>query len=107
MSLKDDIERMQMRIMDTDIEGCITGSSLAEDWDIDGAEAKPDIDVFTYSPYAMVHAIDVLEYKLGLHPGGDEVTTDAGSAGRRGRCGPTGAATATSRPASSPTGPSR
>ena len=78
MSLKDDIERMQMRIMDTDIDGCITGSSLAQDWDIDGAEVKPDIDVFTYSPYAMVHAIDVLEYKLGLHPGGDEITTDAG-----------------------------
>ena len=80
MSLRDDIDKMQMRIMDTDIEGCITGSSLAENWDVDEAEIKPDIDIFTYSPYAMVHAIDVVEYKLGLAPGGDEVSSDKGEA---------------------------
>lgn len=80
MSLRDDIDAMQMRIMDTDIDGCITGSSLAENWDVDEAEVKPDIDIFTYSPYAMVHAIDVLEYKLGLAPGGDEVSSDKGEA---------------------------
>ena len=77
MSLKDDIKKMQQVIMETDIDGCITGSSLV-DWDMDDAEIKPDIDIFTYSPYAMVHAIDVLEYKLGLVSGGDEITTDAG-----------------------------
>lgn len=77
MSLKDDIRKMQDLIMGTDIDGCITGSSLA-DWNMDDAEIKPDIDIFTYSPYSMVHAIDVLEYKLGLTSGGDEVTTDAG-----------------------------
>lgn len=80
MSLRDDIDAMQMRIMETDIDGCITGSSLAENWDVDEAEVKPDIDIFTYSPYAMVHAIDVLEYKLGLAPGGDEVSSDKGEA---------------------------
>lgn len=80
MSLRDDIDAMQMRIMDTDIDGCITGSSLAENWDVDEAEVKPDIDIFTYSPYAMVHAIDVLEYKLDLIPGGDEVSSDKGEA---------------------------
>lgn len=80
MSLRDDIDAMQMRIMDTDIDGCITGSSLAENWDVDEAEVKPDIDIFTYSPYAMVHAIDVVEYKLGLVPGGDEVSSDKGEA---------------------------
>lgn len=80
MSFNDDMERMLQRIMDTDIDGCITGSSLSHEWDMDEAEVKPDIDVFTYSPYAMVHAIDVLEYKLGLAPGGDEVTTDKGEA---------------------------
>lgn len=78
MSLRESIEEMQRRIMGTDIEGCITGSSLSQDWDMEDAEVKPDIDIFTYSPYAMVHAIDVLEYKLGLHSGGDEVTTDTG-----------------------------
>lgn len=80
MSLRDDIDKMQMRIMETDIEGCITGSSLAENWDVDEAEVKPDIDIFTYSPYAMVHAIDILEYKFGLVPGGDEVSSDKGEA---------------------------
>ena len=80
MSLRDDIDAMQMRIMETSIDGCITGSSLAENWDVDEAEVKPDIDIFTYSPYAMVHAIDVLEYKLGLAPGGDEVSSDKGEA---------------------------
>lgn len=80
MSLRDDIDKMQARIMETDIDGCITGSSLAEDWDVDEAEVKPDIDIFTYSPYAMVHAIDVVEYKLGLAPGGDEVSSDKGEA---------------------------
>ena len=77
MSLKADIDAMTKLIMDTDIDGCITGSSLA-DWDMDDADARPDIDIFTYSPYSMVHAIDVLEYKLGLASGGDEITTDAG-----------------------------
>ena len=80
MSLRDDIDAMQMRIMETDIEGCITGSSLAENWDVDEAEVKPDIDIFTYSPYAMVHAIDVLEYRFGLAPGGDEMSSDKGEA---------------------------
>lgn len=80
MSLRDDIDKMQMRIMETDIDGCITGSSLAENWDVDEAEVKPDIDIFTYSPYAMVHAIDVIEYKLGLVPGGDETSSDKGEA---------------------------
>lgn len=78
MSLKDDIESMQQRLMDTDIYGCITGSSLSQDWDFDASENVPDIDIFTYSEHAMVHAIDVLEYRLGLVPGGDGITTAKG-----------------------------
>lgn len=77
LSLKHDIQEMQKRIADTDIEGCITGSSLA-DWDMDDEDYVPDIDVFTYSPYAMVHAIDVMEYRLGLHPGGDPIVSEKG-----------------------------
>ena len=77
MDIRKSIEEMQERLLDTDIDGCITGSSLA-DWDMDDPDFTPDIDVFTYSPYAMVHAIDVIEYKLGLEPGGDSVTTDKG-----------------------------
>lgn len=77
MDIRKSIKEMQDRILDTDIDGCITGSSLA-DWDMDDPDFTPDIDVFTYSPYAMVHAIDVIEYKLGLEPGGDSETTDKG-----------------------------
>ena len=77
MDIRKNIEEMQERLLDTDIDGCITGSSLA-DWDMDDPDFTPDIDVFTYSPYAMVHAIDVIEYRLGLEPGGDSVTTDKG-----------------------------
>ena len=69
------IDRMQHQLRRTDINGCITGSSLTgqnfDDWAV-----TPDIDVFCYSPYSMVHAIDVCEYQLGLAPGGDEETTD-------------------------------
>ena len=77
MDIRKSIKEMQEKILDTDIDGCITGSSLA-DWDMDDPDFTPDIDVFTYSPYAMVHAIDVIEYKLGLEPGGDSETTDKG-----------------------------
>lgn len=77
MSIREEIKAMQSRIMETDIDGCITGSSLA-DWDMVDDDNAPDIDIFTYSPYAMVHAIDILEYRLGLQPGGDAITTDAG-----------------------------
>lgn len=68
---------MQEMLVDTDIDGCITGSSLAE-WNMEDPEFSPDIDVFTYSPYAMVHAIDVCEYKLGLKPGGDKIVSEKG-----------------------------
>ena len=71
------LKQEQDRILDTDIQGCITGSSLM-DADFDRWDVTPDIDVFTYSPYAFVHAIDVIEYKLGYQPGGDAITTDAG-----------------------------
>lgn len=55
-------ERMQ-----GEVAACITGSSLMED-DFSLWESAPDIDLFAYSPYAMVHAIDVIEYGLGGKP---------------------------------------
>lgn len=71
------IDRMQRKLFDTDINGCVTGSSLTgrnfDEWSV-----TPDIDVFCYSPYAMVHAIDVCEYVLGLVPGGDDDSTEQG-----------------------------
>lgn len=77
MTNKERITEVSEKIKETDIEGCITGSSLA-DWDMEDDANVPDIDIFTYSPYAMVHAIDVIEYKMGFHPGGDPITTDEG-----------------------------
>lgn len=71
------IGKMIYDIKQTDIDGCITGSSLTEESKADWEEV-PDIDVFTYSPYAMVHACDVCEYVLGLRPGGDPLTSDEG-----------------------------
>ena len=71
------IKAMQQRLMATDINGCITGSSLTGH-DFDQWSVTPDIDVFCYSPFAMVHAIDVCEYQLGLEPGGDEDSTTQG-----------------------------
>lgn len=75
--ITDRIKVMQQRLMATDINGCITGSSLTGH-DFDSWSVTPDIDVFCYSPYAMVHAIDVCEYQLGLEPGGDEDSTAQG-----------------------------
>lgn len=77
MSITEKILDIQEKLLDTDIQGCITGSSLAQA-DFDVWDSTPDVDVFTYSPYAFVHAIDVVEYKLGLNPGGDAITTDVG-----------------------------
>lgn len=69
-------ETLEM-LKESGIDGCITGSALA-DWSLEDEVERPDIDVFTYSDYAMVHALDVLEYRYGLKPGGDAVTTDKG-----------------------------
>ena len=71
------IGEMIERLKATDIDGCVTGSCLTGG-DFDSWLTKPDIDVFTYSPYAMVHALDVLEYKLGLEPGGEGIMSERG-----------------------------
>lgn len=85
MSLSDQIREMTERLKATDINGCIVGSSLTgremESWSI-----TPDIDIFTYSPYSMVHALDVCEYQLGLKPGGDSITTDKGEKWKVDKC---------------------
>ena len=79
MGITHAIRSMQEKLMATDINGCVTGSSLTG-FDFDQWSTTPDIDVFCYSPYSMVHAIDVCEYQLGLRPGGDEDSTDKGEA---------------------------
>lgn len=71
------IDNMIHDIRQTDIDGCITGSSLTSVGK-SGWDEVPDVDIFVYSPYAMVHAVDVCEYQLGLRPGGDPITSDEG-----------------------------
>lgn len=77
MSIDIEIDKVIHDLKQTDIDGCITGSCLT-DMSKDEWDEVPDIDVFTYSPYGMVHACDVCEYQLGLRPGGDPITSDEG-----------------------------
>lgn len=56
------------KLLTTDIDGCITGSCLLDD-NFDEWVSAPDIDIFTYSIAAQIHAIDVLEYVYGFKPG--------------------------------------
>lgn len=77
--ITEDIENIQSKIKEMDIDGCITGSTMTGG-SYDAWESVPDIDIFTYSPYAMVHALDLLQYELGMKPGGDDVASDKGEA---------------------------
>lgn len=86
MTLNERVREMKKRLADTDINGCIVGSTMAVEWDYECDPSKPDIDVFVYSPYAMVHAIDVIEYRLGLVSGGDSINTDRGEAWKAAKC---------------------
>lgn len=66
-------------LKNTDIYGCITGSSLLEsnfdDWD-----TPPDIDVFVFSPQALIHAVVLLTEKYGFEPGSETEKSVKGEA---------------------------
>lgn len=66
---KDKIEQTIELLKTTDIDGCITGSCLLEDFDPDGWGTMPDVDVFTFGEDELVHAIDVLMYQFQMTPG--------------------------------------
>lgn len=51
------------------ILGTITGSCLLPTFDPDGWGTTPDVDVFVFSEYALVHAVSYAMYKLGMKPG--------------------------------------
>lgn len=51
-----------------DINGCITGSTLLE-CDFNLWDKAPDIDIFVYTEQELIHAISILEHKLGMKPG--------------------------------------
>ena len=51
----------------TDINGCITGSSMI-DGDYDNWESQPDVDVFVYEKPQLQYAINLLMLKHGFEP---------------------------------------
>lgn len=52
----------------TDINGCITGSSMLPDVDFDTWDNVPDVDVFVYNESQLLYATDLLMYKYGFEP---------------------------------------
>jgi hypothetical protein len=67
MTIKEKIEETIKLLKDTDINGCITGSSMI-DGDFDAWESQPDIDLFVYSRPQMFYAIHLLMMKYGFKP---------------------------------------
>ena len=61
--IKETIEMLKQ----TDIDGCITGSSMLDE-DFDAWADVPDIDVFVYQPNQQLYAIDLLMFKHGFKP---------------------------------------
>lgn len=78
MSFKDDIWKRLRQLMESDIDGCITGSLFGEIADFDDWDTKPDIDVFCYSREAQCYAVSYLMNKMGLVPKGDRPEFTAG-----------------------------
>ncbi len=78
LTFTEKIKNTMYQLTQSDIDGCITGSSLISD-DYDGWETPPDIDVFVYSSEAMIHAIDFVKMNLGFHEGkgNNQVNTEA------------------------------
>lgn len=66
MSLTREIKDTIEFLKESDINGCITGSSMIPDADFDTWDAVPDIDVFVYNEMQLLHASDVLMYKHGF-----------------------------------------
>lgn len=66
MSLSEEIKETIELLKQTDIHGCITGSSMIPDADFDEWESAPDIDVFVYYEPQLVDAMGLLIYKHGF-----------------------------------------
>lgn len=52
----------------TDIDGCITGSSMLPDEDFDLWASQPDVDLFVYSDNQLIDAVAKLQYGYGWQP---------------------------------------
>lgn len=66
MSLTQEIHDTIDMLKQTDIYGCITGSSMIPDVNFDEWESAPDIDVFVYYEPQLVDAMCLLMYKHGF-----------------------------------------
>lgn len=67
MSLTSDIKDTIELLKQTDINGCITGSSML-DADFDMWDSAPDIDVFVYTEPQLQYAVNLLMFKHGFEP---------------------------------------
>lgn len=67
MTLTQDIRDTIELIKQTDINGCITGSSML-DADFDTWDSAPDIDVFVYTEPQLQYAANLLMFKHGFEP---------------------------------------
>ena len=68
--IKDKISDVIELIKGTDINGCITGSSMLDE-DFDLWDSAPDVDVFVYTEPELLHAVDLLTIAHGFKPSGD------------------------------------
>lgn len=67
MGLTQDIKDTIKLLKSTDINGCITGSSMLDE-DFDTWESYPDVDVFVFAENQLLSAADLLVYKYGFKP---------------------------------------
>ena len=66
MTLTEKIRNTIELLKDTDINGCITGSSMIPDVDFDEWDSVPDIDLFVYTEMQLLYASDYLMLKHGF-----------------------------------------
>ena len=66
MTLTEKIRNTIELLKDTDINGCITGSSMIPDVDFDEWDSVPDIDLFVYTEMQLLYASDYLVLKHGF-----------------------------------------
>ena len=67
MNLTEQIKETIELLKGTDINGCITGSSML-DADFDMWESHPDVDVFVFAEPQLLDSVNLLMYKHGFEP---------------------------------------
>ena len=65
--MKEQMDEVIELLKTTDINGCITGSSMI-DGDYDSWTSVPDVDVFVYTKPQLQYAVNLLMFKHGFEP---------------------------------------